>query len=433
MKKILLFIFLASSTISISQNLYFPPTIGNTWDTISPATLGWCQPSIDSLYNFLESRNSKAFIVLKDGKIVLEKYFGTFTQDSLWYWASAGKTISSVAVGIAQQEGLLNINNLSSQYLGSGFSAAPTEKEELITVRNQLTMTSGFDDGVLNNDCTLDTCLVYLADAATRWAYHNAPYTKLDAVIANASGLTFNQYVNQKISTPIGTGGFFFQVDYNNVYISKTRGLARFGLLMLNRGVWNNNVILSDTAYFNQMTNTSQQLNKSYGYLWWLNGKESYMMPGSQLVFSGSLQPNAPIDMFSALGKNGQIINVVPSENLVMIRIGNIPQSVFVPNFFNDEIWQKFNQLSCSTATVKNQTKNSILLYPNPASNAMLIENLELNSRVEIFDEIGNQIFSELNNSKNLKLNLNGFSNGIYFVKVTGKKSSQNLKFVVTK
>jgi CubicO group peptidase (beta-lactamase class C family) len=431
MKKNLLFLFLLVALHSKSQSLYFPPLTGNTWDTISPATLGWCQPRIDSLYDFLESRNSKAFIVLKDGKIVLEKYFGTFTQDSLWYWASAGKTITAMAIGIAQQEGLLNINNLSSQYLGVGFSSAPLEKENLITVRNQLTMTSGFDDGVPDNDCTLDTCLVYLADAGTRWAYHNAPYTKLDGVVENASGLTLNQYVNQKISLPMG--GTFMQFGYNNVYLSKTRGLARFGLLMLNRGVWNNNAILSDTSYFNQMTNTSQQINKSYGYLWWLNGKESYMLPGSQTVFNGSAQPNAPDDMYSALGKNGQIINVVPSQNLVMVRIGNIPQSVFVPNYFNDEIWQKFNQLNCSTTETTNKSKNLILLYPNPSSKELFIDNLELNSTIEIYNTLGELIYNELNTSSNCRINLENHNSGVYFIKIKNGFNSQNLRFLLCK
>ncbi len=433
MKKNLLFLFLLIALQSKSQSLYFPPVTGSTWDTISPATLGWCQPRIDSLYDFLESRNSKAFIVLKNGKIVLEKYFGTFTQDSLWYWASAGKTITAVAIGIAQQEGLLNINNLSSQYLGVGFSSAPLEKENLITVRNQLTMTSGFDDGVPDNDCTLDTCLVYLADAGTRWAYHNAPYTKLDSVVANASGLTFNQYVNQKISLPIGMGGTFMQFGYNNVYLSKTRGLARFGLLMLNRGVWNNNAILSDTSYFNQMTNTSQQINKSYGYLWWLNGKESYMLPSSQIVFNGSAQPNAPDDMYSALGKNGQIINVVPSQNLVMVRVGNIPQSVFVPNYFNDEIWQKFNQLNCSTTETNNKSKNLTMLYPNPSTKELFIENLELNSTIEIYNTLGELIYNELNTSSNCRINLENHNSGVYFIKIKNGFNSQNLKFLLCK
>jgi hypothetical protein len=61
--------------------------------------------------------------------------------------------------------------------------------------------------------------------------------------------------------------------------------MARFGLLMLNKGNWNGNVILSDTNYYNQMVNSSQTLNPSYGYLWWLNGKASYMLPACSLAF----------------------------------------------------------------------------------------------------------------------------------------------------
>ena len=69
-----------------SQSLYFPPLTGNVWETTSPATLGWCEDKLPELYDYLESANSKGFIVLKDGKIVIEKYFGSFTKDSLWYW-----------------------------------------------------------------------------------------------------------------------------------------------------------------------------------------------------------------------------------------------------------------------------------------------------------------------------------------------------------
>ena len=72
-----------------AQQLYFPPLIGNTWDTVTPASLGWCTNYIDTLNDYLQSTNTKAFIILKDGKIAHEKYFGTFTVDSLWYWASA--------------------------------------------------------------------------------------------------------------------------------------------------------------------------------------------------------------------------------------------------------------------------------------------------------------------------------------------------------
>src|SRR5688572_24365821 len=96
-----------------SQPLYFPPVTGTTWDTISPASLGWCQDKIDTLLDYLGNRNTKAFILLKDGKIAVEQYYGTFTVDSLWYWASAGKSLTAFTVGIAQQEGHLSIQDTS--------------------------------------------------------------------------------------------------------------------------------------------------------------------------------------------------------------------------------------------------------------------------------------------------------------------------------
>ena len=66
---------------AFSQSLYFPQTTGSTWETIELISLGWCTESLDALYSYLDQEASKAFIVLKDGKLVLEKYFDTFTND----------------------------------------------------------------------------------------------------------------------------------------------------------------------------------------------------------------------------------------------------------------------------------------------------------------------------------------------------------------
>ena len=98
-----------------SQSTYFPPTTGNNWETTDPASLGWCTDQIPNLYNYLETSNSKGFLVLKDSKIVIEKYFGTFTQDSSWYWASAGKSLTAFLIGQAQQQALLNIEDRASK------------------------------------------------------------------------------------------------------------------------------------------------------------------------------------------------------------------------------------------------------------------------------------------------------------------------------
>ena len=303
-------------------------------------------------------------------KLFLEKYFDTFTQDSLWYWASAGKTLTGFTVGIAQQEGYLNINDTTSKYLGVGWTDCPTDKEEKITIHSQLNMTSGLDDKVPDHHCTLDTCLQYKADAGSRWAYHNGPYTKLDAVIKAATGKATNVYITTKIKAVTGMDGLFYPIDYDNVFVSTPRSMARFGLLLLNKGKWDNTVVLSDTAYFKQMTTKSQDLNKSYGYLTWLNGQESFMVPSLQYQFPGSICPAAPADMYAALGKNGQIINVVPSQNLVMIRMGNATNDSEVSVLFNDTIWQKLNQVICNTSDIESVHTKSVELTisPNPAN-----------------------------------------------------------------
>jgi hypothetical protein len=167
--------------------------------------------------------------------------------------------------------------------------------------------------------------------------------------------------------------GLWVQSGYNNVYFSNARSMARFGLLALNRGIWDTDTLLADTSYFRCMSNTSQDLNLSYGYLWWLNGKESYMLPGLQIVFPGSWAPDAPRDMITALGKNGQFINVVPSQRLIMVRMGEAPdRSYEVPTEFNNDIWRNLNEVICNQTTVEENISPTLFVlkqnYPNPFS-----------------------------------------------------------------
>ena len=363
MKRIVLFIVLIISSTHVSSQSYFPPNSSADWETIDPASLDYCQNNIDSLYNFLEANNTKAFIMLKDGKIVLENYFNGHSDTSNWYWASAGKTLVSFLVGIAQEEGKLNINDATSAYLSEAWTNVDSSQEAIITIKNQLSMTSGLDDEVDDPYCTLDSCLIYLADAGTRWAYHNGPYTLLRNVLENATEQGINNYAYQKVINPIGMNGLFVYEGYNNLFLSTARSMARFGLLMLNNGQWNQNKILSDSIYFNDMISPSQDFNESYGYLWWLNGKPSFMLPQSQYVFDGGLITNAPNDMYSAMGKNGQYINVIPSQKIVWIRMGEMPQEELVPTNFNNDIWSYINELVCESSAVEEvNSKNKKLL-----------------------------------------------------------------------
>jgi hypothetical protein len=93
------------------------------------------------------------------------------------------------------------------------------------------------------------------------------------------------------------------------------------------------------------MTNTSQSINESYGYLWWLNGKSSVVFPDSTTSIASSVSPSGPTDMISALGKNGQFIDVVPSLDMIVIRMGDTSAQEPVPVLFHDEMWAKIMEL----------------------------------------------------------------------------------------
>jgi CubicO group peptidase (beta-lactamase class C family) len=418
MRKLLLILFFFACSYgneSVAQGLYFPPLNSNAfWDTLSPSSLGWCLNEIDSLYDYLAQQDTKGFIVLKDGKIVLEKYFGTFTKDSLWYWASAGKTITSFLTGKAQEENFLLLSDPSSNYLGQGWTSCTPSQENNITIRHQLTMSSGLDDGVPDSDCTLSSCLNYLADPGTRWAYHNAPYTLLESVLSAASGVSLNSYTQSRLKVKTGMTGSWFSVGYNNVFFSQVRSMARFGLLIQNNCIWNGDTLLNDTSYIQQMTQTSQNMNLSYGYLWWLNGKPSYMFPGSQLVVPGAYAPAAPLDMFAGLGKNGQIVSVSRSTGLVVVRMGNEAGGGQVPTLLCNTIWEKLNAAICLPTSIKNQPSAEFSFSPNPVSDILDIHTYNSEPfSFQIFNSAGYPVMS---GSHQTKVDVSTLASGLYLL-----------------
>jgi CubicO group peptidase (beta-lactamase class C family) len=323
------------------DTLYFPPNGLDVWKTKSVSELNWNQDKLQPLLDYLETKNTKSFIILHNGKIVVEQYFGSHTITSPWYWASAGKTLTTAVLGIAEQEGTIDINNKVSDYLGTGWTNAPLAKENLITCKNLLSMNSGLDDSL--GDDVSPANLQYVADAGSRWAYHNV-YVKIQDVVAHASGQTWNTYFNTKLKDKLGMSGTWIQNGGLSVYWSNTRSMARFGLMIYANGKWNSTQILNEN-YVNAATNTSQNINQSYGYLWWLNGKSSYHLPQSQFEFSGSLITNAPSDMYCALGKDDQKIYIVPSKKLVIIRMGkSADETNFALSNFDNVFWGKINE-----------------------------------------------------------------------------------------
>jgi CubicO group peptidase (beta-lactamase class C family) len=330
----------ASTSLIPEESMYFPDNGTSVWESKSIASLGWNQAAVQPLLDYLELKNTKSFIVLHNGRIVMENYFNGHTADEPWYWASAGKTLTATVTGIAAQEGFLSINNKISDYLGTGWTSAPIAKENLITNKHLLNMTSGLNDAL--GDDVSPANLQYVADSGTRWAYHNV-YVKLQDVVAASTGQTWDTYFNTKLKNPIGMNGLWIQNQGLSVYWSNSRSMARFGLLALNNGKWKDTQLVNSN-FMQQATTTSQNINLAYGYLWWLNGKTSFKLPQTQFQFNGEIIPTAPNDLYCALGKNDQKIYIVPSRKLVIIRMGNAADNENMAlSDFDEILWEKIS------------------------------------------------------------------------------------------
>lgn len=371
-RSFLFLLLMVNGFIALAQSGYFPPRVGSTWETTDPAELGWCTDSLPALYDWLEAGNTKGFIVLKDGRIALERYFGSFTQDSLWYWASAGKGLTALLVGIAQEEGALDIHDPTALYLGDGWTNCVAAREDSITIRHQLTMTTGMNELFFN--CTLPACLNCIADPGARWAYHNAPYRLLRNVVESATGQSYNVFTLERVLQPTGMLGGWLITAEQTLFISRARDMARYGLLIANQGRWDGVPVIQDTAYVRAMLTPSQSLNRSYGYLWWLNGQSSHRLPGTFQEFPGPIAPAAPADLVAALGANGQFLDFVPSQGLVVVRLGEAAGDDYIPSVYHNDMWRELNRVLCPATTnvAVAPPPPDLRIFPNPVGGGRL-------------------------------------------------------------
>ena len=84
----------------ISEALYFPPNGSSEWTSTSMTSLGWNISAFNDLKNFLSASNAQAFIILVNGKIVIEEYFNGATNATIIPWFSASKTLTAFTTGL---------------------------------------------------------------------------------------------------------------------------------------------------------------------------------------------------------------------------------------------------------------------------------------------------------------------------------------------
>ena len=138
--------------------------------------------------------------------------------------------------------------------------------------------------------------------------------------------------------------------------------------------------------------------------------------------------------MFAALGKNGQLINVVPSQGLVFIRMGNNPDNSLVPFTYNNEVWKRLNLVICNqTSTLENALNTEgVTVYPNPFTTSLNLsfDNTILNGKMQIVNQLGQVLTTIPLNGKHFEIPLTDLPKGIYWLHIKSGAGSWVKKVV---
>ncbi len=319
---------------------YFPPIDGSTWETIEPSRLGYDTAALSAALDWAGAQRTTAVVVVWRGRIVAERYWRGWTLSKDSIIASAGKSVLSALVGELSRQGQLALDSTALRYLGSGWSRSPTT-ESRITVRHLLGMMTGLDDS-----------LKFVVSPGTRFYYNNPAYYQLFAVLQSISGQSINVLSRRLLFDRIGMSSATWRLNVDTgepgwVLSCTARDMARFGLLALNRGRWNGQPILADSAWFTASWRSVPPDNGGYGLLWWLNGGASYRTPGPYFLptQNGALIPSAPTDLVAALGKGDKKIYVSPGQELVVVRHGEDADvagaNPLAVSAFDEQLWQR--------------------------------------------------------------------------------------------
>jgi len=318
------------------------PNPGAAWDRVSPASVGLDAAKLEQIAAQAKTGKSNCLVVVRDGKLAGEWYFNGTGPNTAQEVYSATKSFASTLVGIAQDDGDLRIGDSASRWIPQWRDTSA----RAVTVRDLLSMDSGRQWSVLTDyvqlilaaDRTSFAVGLAQAEAPGRvWAYNNAAVQTLQPVLAKATGMNVATFAEHRLFEPLGMRHTTMTTDragnaqmFEGIH-STCRDMARFGVLMLDRGRWGGKQIVSSDWVAAATGRSSTGLNAGYGYLWWLNHKGVLADPltatsvgaaRSSTTKRGRLAPGAPNDMYWALGLGNQLIQIDPGSRTVVVRLG---------------------------------------------------------------------------------------------------------------
>ena len=295
-------------------------------------------PALQAAADYALAHKSVSLLVLKGGKIAIESYAPGWDAAKERSLASATKSITTVLLGMALEDGKLK--SFDQPVADFAPFLKGTDRAG-ITVRHLMSMTSGLDHrGVEIDTTTGDQFVINLnmklrAQPGELWDYNTPAYHTTFRLLEKATGEPFDAYAKRKLFDPLGMQHYSWLSrkvgDVTNYYRlrASARDMARFGLFALRGAQWDAKRLLKKST-FEELIRPSQKLNPAYGLLWWLNAQPGFGASEDGRVTNQDAPrtqrfPGAPADLFAALGAQGQLIIVVPSRDLVIVRQGDAP------------------------------------------------------------------------------------------------------------
>jgi CubicO group peptidase (beta-lactamase class C family) len=288
-----------------------------------------------------EIGETRAVIIVQGGRIVAEQYGTGFDASSKLASWSMAKSITAALAGIAIGDGKIKLDDPLNEPLWDDGDPRRT-----ITLRQALHMSdglrwreNGYDDPVQNDAAKMlfgpgrEDIVAYVADRprefppGEKWRYSSGTTNLISAAVGRAvaprslrdptgqEGL--RNFMYDRLFRPIGMNDTAAEFDlagnfYGSSLVQATaQDFARFGLLHLRDGVWDGKRILPQGYVDFLRTPTTAQGANAYGAHWWLS------LPNKQGLLKGG-----PYDSFEAQGFQGQLIMVIPSKDLVIVRLG---------------------------------------------------------------------------------------------------------------
>lgn len=339
------------------------------WKVVTPESVGVSSAKLKLVEEYAftrtgdeadrKGRRTDGLVILRNGKLIYEKYARNFKEDKVHLTWSVTKSILQAMYGVAVKQGLIKLDD-PGYYHYEPLSRDEAHKK--ITIRHLLNMSSGlaaeegYESGPLKSSViamlytrgrkdmgSFCANLPLRSEPGTHVYYSSCDTNILSAILKKVYGAEeYDKLPFEQIFKPLGITNVTFERDGSGTYVGSSylymtaRDLAKIGYLYLNDGVWNGERLLPEGWVTLARTPAPGYKTTPYSDDLAQDNYTAHWYANTGVPNRGIHEPwpDAPADTFAALGHWGQMLYVIPSLDLIVVRFGDDREKAFIKNDF---------------------------------------------------------------------------------------------------